>query len=200
MENPLTEEQIRRINEIAKLPKEQQQEDLKKFLPTLTQEQIDFLKKQQEQRCLFCSIVNKEVTIKKVYEDNEVIAILDVNPASKGHVLVVPKQHVQYSYDLSTKVFWAANLFAKKLKEVFGYDSNILVANGFDAGQKLDHLIVHIIPRYKEDNLSFDWQAIKLDEKKLDEIAQKLLTEPEEKKEKPRKIEEVDYEEEELIP
>ena len=200
MENTITQDQIKRLNEIVNLPKEEQQQKLNEFLRSLTQEQVEFLKTQQTQKCLFCSMVDNTIQSKKIYEDEEVITVLDINPATKGHVLVIPKQHVKYSYETTTKIFQVANLFAKKLKEIFNYDSNILINNGKDAGQNIDHLIVHVIPRYKEDKLNFSWQGEKADDNKLNEMAAKLTMKLERKEKEPEKIEEIDYEEEERIP
>ena len=93
MEN-LGDEQIQKLNDISKLPKEVQQKELQKFLSTLSPEQIEFLKSQQkQQQCLFCSLIEWQISQYRIYEDNSFIGILDINPGSKGHVIIIPKKH-----------------------------------------------------------------------------------------------------------
>ena len=192
MENPLTEEEIQELNEIIKLPKEEQGMKLKEYFKKLTSEKIEFLKQFQTQQCVFCGIALGKINSYKIYEDNDVISVLDINPASKGHVLVIPKMHLKYSYESSLKLFEMANLIAKRVKEVLGYDTNIFVANGQDAGEKFEHLVINIIPRYKNDNINFTWDFNKTSEKELNELANKLKFEIE-KKEKIKEIEEKEF-------
>jgi len=199
MENPLTDEQIQELNEIIKLPREEQAVKLQDFLKTLTKEQIDYLKQHQTQQCLFCGIVLNEVPSYKVYEDNDTVVVLDINPASNGHLLVIPKPHVKYSYELDPKIFAVANLFAKRIKEVLNYDTTILVSNGEFAGQKIDHVIINVIPRYKNDDIKFKWSLSKANEHELNELAFKLRLET--KKEEPKKPErKISYKEIERLP
>jgi len=192
MENPLTEEEIQELNEIIKLPKEEQEIKLKEYFKKLTPEKIEFLKQFQTQQCVFCGIALGKINSYKIYEDNDIISVLDINPASKGHVLVIPKMHLKYSYECSLKLFEIANLIAKKIKEVFSYDTNIFVSNGQDAGEKFEHLSVNIIPRYKNDNINFTWEFNKTSEKELNELANKLKFNIE-KKEEIKKIEEREF-------
>ena len=182
MDSPLTDEQITELNEIIKLPREQQAQKLQPFLKTLNEEQIGFLKQHQTQQCLFCGIVLGNVKSFKIYEDNENIAILDINPSNKGHILIIPKAHLKYSYNLNENIFNLANKISKKLKEVLNADSNIFVANGELAGQKLDHLIAHVIPRFKDDKVMFTWENNKVTEEELKELQNKLKIEVEIKK------------------
>lgn len=189
MENLLTEEEIQELNEIIKLPKEEQGIKLKEYFKKLTPEKIEFLKQFQTQQCVFCGIALGKINSYKIYEDNDIISVLDINPASKGHVLVIPKMHLKYSYESSLKLFEIANLIAKRIKEIFDYDTNIFVSNGLDAGEKFEHLSVNIIPRYKNDNINFTWEFNKTSEKELNELADKLKFEIKKKKEI-KKIEE----------
>ncbi len=187
MENPLTEELIEELNEIIQLPREEQSLKLKEFFKKLTPEQIEFLKKHQSQQCIFCGIALGQINSYKIYEDNDLVAVLDINPASNGHVILIPKMHLKYSYELPLKIFEIANLISKKIKEVLGYDTTILVANGSLAGEKFDHLTVNIIPRYEKDNLNFSWNPKKADEKDLIELNNKLKIEIK-KQEEPKKF------------
>ena len=190
-ENPLTQEQLAELNEISQLPVEEQKIKLNAFLQTLTPEQIDFLKKQQTS-CLFCQIVNGELPTKKIYEDDSVVAVLDIHPATKGHVLLFPKKH----YDLLALVpdvghlFDVANKISKNVFELTQAEgTNIFVANGSAAGQKVPHVCVHIIPRFTEDKVQLSWKSQIIPEKELDELTsqlrEKLTPQIEEKKEEP---------------
>ncbi len=190
--NPLTEEQIKELNEIASLPIEQQRERLGVFLKTLNPEQIEYLKKMQGQgqECLFCSIIDKKIESHVVYEDNEYIAVLDINPGNKGHVLVMPKEHIAFSTQVEDagKLFNAANKIAKKIYDVFKTGTNIFVANGTEAGQRLNHLVVHVIPRFQDDGINFAWKGKKIEESELKEMMNKLRIEDEIEQKKPIEI------------
>jgi histidine triad (HIT) family protein len=188
LDNPLTDDQIEELNEIIQLPREEQAKKLPEFLKTLNKEQMEFIKKHQTQQCLFCGIVLGNISSYKVYEDNDFLAVLDINPANLGHVLIIPKIHVKNSYEVNSKIFEIANLIAKKMKEKLDADSNIFIANGENAGQKLDHIIVHVIPRYKDDNINLMWNSRKVAEAKLNEILLILKIKEEKKEIKKEKI------------
>jgi len=176
-EIPFNEEQINKLNEIAKLPVEQQKIELQSFIKTLNKEQIEFLKKQQTSatQCIFCSIGEGKVESRKIYEDDKVIAVIDINPASRGHVLVFPKKHAQVLGQLSdeevTYLFKIANKTATVIYENLKAEgTNIFVANGVAAGQNMPHVIVHVIPRYQGDGVTFEWKGKKMSEKDLDDV------------------------------
>lgn len=112
--------------------------------------------------CIFCRIIKGEIPSKTVYEDDDYKAILDVSPASKGHVIVLPKNHAANIFEIDEKdaagVMAAAKKVAEKLQQVFDCDGvNILQNNGEIAGQTVFHLHVHVIPRYKDDNIRIKW-------------------------------------------
>ncbi len=208
MNNPLTEEQIKRINEISRLPPETQNEELQEFLKTLSPEQIEFLKSQQQQGCLFCKIAEGAIQSRKIYEDANFIAILDINPANKGHVLLFPKEHYESLLELPDNL----NLLdiAKKLsiiitKSVNAEGINLFIANGTIAGQKVPHLVIHLIPRFKDDKINFAWNPKKITDEELAQLEVLLREEASniffkrEEKEVVEKIEpEEDFEEERI--
>ena len=114
----------------------------------------------QKQQCIFCHIISGKVASKKIYEDDICLAILDINPANPGHILVLPKEHYQIMPQVPEETI--AHLFmvvkhlsqaALKALKVEGV--NILIANGVAAGQKAPHFMIHIIPRTKDDGLKF---------------------------------------------
>jgi len=207
-EEQLTQEQVEELNKIASLPKEKQQQELSKFLKKLSPGQVEFLKKQQGTSCIFCSIVEGKVPSKVIYEDSQVIAVLDINPATKGHTLVVPKKHYNVTALIPDKeiehLFKVANRISKELFDNLRAEgTNIFVANGAIAGQTVGHALVHVIPRYKDDGLDFYWEGKKVDEKELEEVKSKLAGKirlEEEKKIKVEKKKIEKYDEEERIP
>jgi len=193
---------------------EEQVNELKKKLENMSPEEIEELKKQQEEymkqqgnECPFCLMAENKISVKKVYEDNEFLAILDINPANKGHVLIFPKEHYTNSLELdremAMKIYFLANEISKKLVEVVNAEGiNLFVANGSVAGQRVEHLILHLIPRFKDDKVSFMWDAKKIDENEFNEIIEgfKDFRPAEEIKEKPEEINYDEYYEEERIP
>lgn len=130
--------------------------------------------------CVFCKIINGELPSAKVYEDEHVFAFLDLSQVTKGHTLVIPKEHVPNVYELSEKV--AANLFAavpkiaNALKTAYApIGLNILNNNGEAAGQSVFHIHLHLIPRYgKGDGFGAIWKTHNDDytQEDLQEIAQ----------------------------
>lgn len=206
MNNPLSEEQIKTLNEISKLPADKQKEKLNAFLKTLNKEQIEFLQKGQ-QECIFCSVVEGKVTARKIYEDDKVIALLDIYPASKGHSLVIPKKHYavtgQMSEEEISHMFKVANKVSSLLvDELKAIGTNIMVMNGAGAGQRVPHVAVYVIPRYDKDGLNFLWEPKKTSDKELDEVLKKLKDKVkfEKKVEKAKEPEVVEYEDEERVP
>lgn len=112
--------------------------------------------------CIFCKIAAGEIPSKTVYEDDDFRAILDISPASKGHVIILPKNHADNIFEISDEdasgIMLVAKKIASKVKNVFGCDGvNILQNNGEAAGQTVFHLHVHVIPRYENDNIRIKW-------------------------------------------
>ncbi|MGN0852639.1 MAG: HIT family protein [Kiritimatiellia bacterium] len=104
--------------------------------------------------CIFCAIAAGEIPCFKVYEDDLVLAYLDVNPCSKGHTLVIPKVHTEGLLDTSADVLKELVVRVQKvaahLKEALPCDGfNLLQNNGPVAGQSVFHLHFHIVPRYE---------------------------------------------------
>ena len=103
--------------------------------------------------CIFCKIAAGEIPSFKVYEDDLVLAYLDINPFAKGHTLVIPKKHSEGLLDTDDETLAAVIRRVKKvaahLKEKLGADGfNILQNNGEAAGQTVKHLHFHIVPRF----------------------------------------------------
>ncbi|MCK5707186.1 MAG: HIT family protein [Candidatus Aureabacteria bacterium] len=130
--------------------------------------------------CIFCKIVEGSIPSSIVFEDDTVYSFLDINPASKGHFLVIPKKHVEDISELGdteiTAIFSAIRKLTKALPDVLGNTGfNILMNYGKDAGQIISHLHFHIIPRKKEDGLGIaGWNHLKFSGDHLNEIAKEI--------------------------
>lgn len=110
--------------------------------------------------CVFCQIISQEIPCYEVYEDQKALAFLDIKPSSPGHTLVVPKNHYSNLEEISEEDLSALIVAVKKagqiLKDRLGVsDYNVVVNNGSVAGQIVDHLHFHIIPRQENDGLPF---------------------------------------------
>lgn len=108
--------------------------------------------------CIFCKILKGEIPSFCVYEDEQFKVILDRFPASRGHVLILPKAHYVDLFELpneiSERLYPLAKKIATAIKEAVGADGiNIVQNNGMVAGQSVFHFHMHIIPRYKEDHI-----------------------------------------------
>lgn len=196
----LSQEKIQAIQaQLAGLPPEEQQKKLNELLSQLPPEELAEIQKQQ---CPFCAIVEGSIKAKTVYEDDTVKAVLDINPANKGHIIVFPKTHYQFLFQVPEEdvshVFKVANLLSKTIFEVLGAQgTNIFVANGQVAGQNAPHVIVHVIPRFEKDGVSFAWKPKQVEEKDMDEVVKKI-TEKKLTLKKEKVVEEVQVEKEEI--
>lgn len=107
-------------------------------------------------RDIFCMIVDGEIPSKKIYEDDKVLVILDVNPRSSGHCLVVPKKHYKDIYDIDNDtlihIFSVAKDIGDMLEEKLHSNGFTLEQNNGIA-QEVKHFHLHIIPRYKYDDI-----------------------------------------------
>ena len=127
-------------------------------LKQMTPEQIKELQKKQ---CIFCRIIEGQVQSRKIYEDQRVLAILDINPANPGHVLLLPKEHYsimpQMPEEEITYLFVVAKQISQSLLRALQLDgTNVFIANGQVAGQKAPHFMIHIIPRKEGDGVPLD--------------------------------------------
>ncbi len=204
MNDIFSKKQIEKLNEISKLPEDKQKKELSKFLEELSPEQLEYLKKsgmiQDKQECLFCSLASGKIRAYKIYEDNNLMAVLDINPANLGHTLLFPKKHVksllEIKYDtalMNVIVVIASNI----VKVVKANSFNIYIANGIEAGQRLEHLVVNIIPRFKDDKIDFNWNSKKVNENDLLRISN-AVRENIEMLKKQSEIDYVEYDDEKI--
>jgi histidine triad (HIT) family protein len=131
-----------------------------------------------KETCIFCKITKGEIPSRKVYENKKIIAILDVNPISKGHVLVIPKKHFENIFDIDElylkEIILASKKISQLLKDKLNAEGvNILHASGKEAQQSVFHFHIHIIPRYKGDKLD-TWPKSRYKELNFEEIIKKI--------------------------
>lgn len=134
----------------------------------------------RDNNCIFCKIANGEIPSATIYEDEDFRVILDLSPASKGHALILPKEHYANLFELddevASKVLPVAKQVVTKMKEVLNCDGyNLVQNNGESAGQTVNHFHLHLIPRYEGDNVGLQWTPGTLSEEVKEEILSKLL-------------------------
>ncbi len=126
--------------------------------------------------CIFCKIIAGEIPSHRVYEDDAVIAFLDINPATRGHTLVVPRRHSNDVFDTAPddleSAARAVQIVARKLHSVVQADGfNVLQNNGPAAGQAVAHYHVHLIPRRAGDGALRAWRPGETDHAALGALA-----------------------------
>lgn len=110
----------------------------------------------RDDNCIFCKLANGDIPTNMIYEDDMFAVILDASPATRGHALILPKEHAANIYELSdetaSRIFVLAKKMAAKMAELLKCDGfNIVQNNGEVAGQTVFHFHMHLIPRYKGD-------------------------------------------------
>ena len=131
--------------------------------------------------CIFCKIAAGEIPSRKIYEDKDLIAIMDLNPTSKGHSLIIPKEHCTNIYDIdediAAKVMKTAKKLATKMTVALNCDGfNLLQNNGETAGQTMFHFHMHLIPRYKDaDNNMLTFTSVSFSDEEMDAIRDQII-------------------------
>ena len=131
--------------------------------------------------CIFCKLANGVYPTNSIYEDENFNVILDAGPATRGHALILPKQHYANLFELPDDVAGEVMILAKKMathmKEKLNCDGfNLVQNNGPCAGQTVFHFHFHLIPRYENDGQNMLWEPTSPDEESLKELC-KLLSE-----------------------
>ena len=132
----------------------------------------------RDDNCIFCKIANGEIPSATLYEDEDFRVILDLGPASKGHALILPKEHAANLYELPDELASKAMIVAKKVGTVLTKGLkcdglNVVQNNGEAAGQTVFHFHMHLIPRYEGDQeqVKLTWEPGKL----TDEVKEEVL-------------------------
>ena len=132
-----------------------------------------------DNNCIFCKLANGEIPTNAIYEDDTFKVILDMSPATRGHALILPKQHAANIYELSEEtageVFKLAKKMAAEMTEKLNCDGfNIVQNNGEMAGQTVFHFHVHVIPRYENGPQMVTWTPGEESAEVLAETAAKI--------------------------
>lgn len=133
----------------------------------------------KKEDCIFCKIANGEIPSTTLYEDDMFRVILDLGPASKGHALILPKEHFANLYEIEDEYVAKAMVLAKKMAaamtKALGADGfNLVQNNGEVAGQTVFHFHLHLIPRYQDDNALVFWEPGKTTPEEMQKIAEEV--------------------------
>lgn len=135
----------------------------------------------KDDNCIFCKLANGDIPTNVIYEDDMFTVILDASPATRGHALILPKNHAANIYELpdetAAKVFVLAKKLATKMTEVLDCDGfNLIQNNGEVAGQTVFHFHLHLIPRYKNDGNEekMCWNHAEFSDEEMKEIREQL--------------------------
>lgn len=130
--------------------------------------------------CIFCKIAGGEIPSRTIYEDEQFRVILDLSPATKGHALILPKEHADNLFELPEEIAAKAMRVAKKvgtiLVDKLGADGlNLVQNNGDAAGQTVKHFHLHLIPRYIEDGQNINWNPSEPSAEELDKVRGQIV-------------------------
>ena len=133
----------------------------------------------KDNNCIFCKIANGEIPSRTIEENDMFRVVLDVSPATKGHALILPKEHSRNLYDLpqetAAEVVKMAQKVALKMKDRLHCDGVNLVQNNEEAaGQTVFHFHMHVIPRFEKDGQVIGWKPEEYTADQLDVIAEEL--------------------------
>lgn len=178
------------------------QEELNALQEKIKQMSPEELKEFQKKQCIFCHIISGKVQSRKIYEDDKVMGVLDINPANPGHVLLLTKEHYsimpQVSDDEIAYLFKVVKSISNSmLRGIDAQGTNVIVANGIAAGQRAQHFMVHIIPRKDNDGVNFVLPQKTMEQSEIESIGNKLMAslsgvvEKKEEKQLPLKVQRV---------
>ena len=129
--------------------------------------------------CIFCKIIEGEIPSMRVYEDEDCVAMMDINPASPGHTLILPKKHLADLSEMDEELAGRLMMVAKKIglrqKQALGADGfNVVQNNGRAAGQTVFHYHIHVIPRYAGGPQMVVWEPTSPTREQLSELCERL--------------------------
>ena len=157
------------------------QEQLKELQEKIKSMSPEELKEFQKKQCIFCQIVAGKIQARKIYEDDKVLSILDINPANPGHALILTKEHYsimpQIPDDEISYVFMVVkSLSNTMLRSIEAHGTNIIVANGIAAGQRAQHFMVHLIPRKENDGVNFSLPQKTMQQEEIEAVGNKIIS------------------------
>ena len=129
--------------------------------------------------CIFCKLANGAIPTNSIYEDKDFNVILDASPASKGHALILPKEHYANIYEIDEDTLGKAAVLAKKIiaqeKDILKCDGyNVLQNNGETAGQTVFHFHMHLIPRYAGEKAIMEWDHKEYSDEEMKTICSEM--------------------------
>ena len=129
--------------------------------------------------CIFCKIVAGEIPCFKLYENDDTLAFMDINPANEGHALVIPKEHFPDAYAVSDAAISATVITAKRIanaiRKTLNPDGlNLLQCNGPAAAQSVMHFHMHVLPRREGDDLKLNWGLVPGDMEAIGHLAERI--------------------------
>lgn len=136
----------------------------------------------RDENCIFCKIANGEIPSRTLYEDKDFRVILDLGPATRGHALILPKEHAANLFELPEETAGKAMILTKKMaarmKEKLNCDGfNVIQNNGEVAGQTVFHFHMHLIPRYENDGQPIQMKSGEATAEELDAVKAQILGE-----------------------
>ncbi|MCM1183084.1 MAG: HIT family protein [Roseburia sp.] len=134
----------------------------------------------RDENCIFCKLANGDIPSRTIYEDGDFRVILDMAPATRGHALILPKNHYKNLYeiadDTAAKVLPLAKRMAVHMTEKLGCDGFNLVQNNNEvAGQTVFHFHMHLIPRYNNDNRRLVMEPCEMSDEELDAVRDAVI-------------------------
>ncbi|MBN1437789.1 MAG: HIT family protein [Anaerolineales bacterium] len=133
--------------------------------------------------CIFCRIIRRDTPASVVFEDEEILAFMDIQPVNPGHVLVIPKRHWASLSDIAPEAFARVSAVSQKVAAALRRSGirceavNLILADGEAAGQEVFHLHMHVIPRFAGDGFGFQFNpgyAQLPERRELDECARRI--------------------------
>lgn len=134
----------------------------------------------KDSNCIFCKIANGEIPSRTIYEDEKFRVILDLGPATRGHALILPKEHYANLFEMPEDLAADAMKLAKKVAalqktKLHADGLNLVQNNGAAAGQTVEHFHIHLIPRYQGDGQTIGWEPKEPSSEELDQIRDELI-------------------------
>ncbi len=134
---------------------------------------------EKNKNCIFCSLINGDIPAEFIYEDDMFVAFFDKFPGGFGHVLVVPKAHVENLFELTDdimeKIMKVVQKVGLSLKEALNVESlNLVQNNGIIAGQSVNHFHIHLIPRVENDSINIHWETQTFDDDQYKNLTKKM--------------------------
>ena len=165
----LAKEQLEQIQEyINSLPENERESKLKEIEKEL----------EETPQCPYCLMTENKIKTTRVYENQNFMAVLEINPAVPGHTLLFTKKHIKNFTSLSIEETEEFSKILKKLESsllsLYG-SSTIIISDGLNSGNRFDHFITNLIPRQKDDQVIINWKGAKSDDEVLKAIQQKIL-------------------------